>query len=189
MKGSAVNIGDGFYVTAYHVVETNVKTGNPVMTLTNDQGQKTLGLIRYAKPDYDIAVLFTLDTHFTKQMFLNCDTLSVGSEVKTIGNPDLFDFLEFDGNISGKKFPFAYWKDVYPVAGTIIPGMSGGALVDDTGRLAGVNIGYRPFQLSKTVLSEDSSYVNISFAVPSDIVCQMMDGRADYLIYQLVAKK
>ncbi|QIG73819.1 protease [Rhizobium phage RHph_N34] len=189
MKGSAVNIGNGFYVTAFHVVEENVKAGNPVVTITNDQNEKVPAIIRFSKPDNDIAILFTLEDHFTKQMFLNCDTLPVGAKVLTIGNPSYFNFLEFEGNISGKKFAWSYWPEVYPVAGTIIPGMSGGALVDDTGRLAGVNIGYQPYTMSESVLGSDTAYTNISFAVPSDIVCKMLSGETDYTSYQIIAKK
>ncbi|QIG76228.1 putative trypsin-like peptidase protein [Rhizobium phage RHph_I34] len=188
MKGSAVNIGNGFYVTAFHVIEANVKAGNPVVLMTNDQNEKVPAIIRFSKPDNDIAILFTLEDHFTKQMFLNCDTLPVGAKVVTIGNPYFFNFLEFEGNISGKKFAYSYWPEVYPVAGTIIPGMSGGALVDDTGRLAGVNIGFQPYTMKESVFSSDTAYINISFAVPSDVVCKMISGETDFNVYQILAK-
>ncbi|QIG67977.1 putative trypsin-like peptidase protein [Rhizobium phage RHph_Y68] len=189
-KGSAVNIGNGMYVTAFHVIEDNVKQGIPIVKLTNDQGDQVPAIIRFSKPENDIAVLFTLDEYFTKQMFVNCDTLPVGAKVLTIGNPYYFNFLEFEGNISGKKFKWSYWPEVYPVAGTIIPGMSGGALVDDTGRLAGVNIGYQPFTIDESFLGgRDQSYINISFAVPTDVVCKMMTGEIDFNVYQILAKK
>ncbi|QGZ13889.1 protease [Rhizobium phage RL38J1] len=185
VKGSGVNIGDGLYVTAYHVLERNLKANYPVVTITNDKGGKTIGIIYAAKPEYDIAILKAADENFTKRMFLDCDNLVAGEEVTTIGNPSKFDFLEFGGNISGKKFEYGDWKEVYPVAGTIIPGMSGGAMVDSTGRLAGVNIGVQPV----LVEGKDLTYSNISFAVPSKVVCDMLEGTVDYMRYVVIATR
>ncbi|AIK68293.1 protease [Rhizobium phage vB_RleM_P10VF] len=184
VKGSGVNIGDGMYVTAYHVLERNFASNYPVVTVTNDKGDKTIGVIFAAKPEYDIAILKVAE-NFTKQVFLDCDELAAGEEVKTIGNPDKFDFFEFEGNISGKKFEYGDWKEVYPVAGTIIPGMSGGAMIDSTGRLAGINIGVQPIVIQGKYLS----YSNISFAVPSKVVCDMIDGKVGYTQYTVIALK
>ncbi|QGZ14158.1 protease [Rhizobium phage RL2RES] len=185
VKGSGVNIGDGLYVTAYHVLSRNFAANYPAVKITNDKGDITFGFIYAARPEYDIAVLKMADEHFTKQMFLDCDNLAVGEEVKTIGNPDKFDFLEFDGNISGKKIQYGDWKEVYPVAGTIIPGMSGGPMADSTGRLAGINIGVQPL----IVEGKDLTYSNISFAVPSNAICEMLEGTVSYMRYTVIAAR
>src|SRR6201746_363422 len=114
----------------------------------------------------DLAVLRLKDTHekFPTLDFANSDELMVGDVVLAIGNPFGVGQTVTHGIISAlartqvgiTDFQFSLQTDA-----PINPGNSGGALVDMTGKLAGINT---------AIFSRSGGSQGIGFAIPANMV-------------------
>jgi Do/DeqQ family serine protease len=114
----------------------------------------------------DLAVLRLKDTHekFPTLDFANSDELAVGDVVLAIGNPFGVGQTVTHGIISAlarTQVGITDYQFFIQTDAAINPGNSGGALVDMTGKLAGVNT---------AIFSRSGGSQGIGFAIPANMV-------------------
>lgn len=166
-SGSGVIISpDGYIVTNYHVIS---KADEIEVTL-NDKRTFSATLIG-ADPSTDIAVLKINETNLPFLPYGNSDNVKVGEWVLAVGNPFNLASTVTAGIISAKarniniisgngSGPSAIESFIQTDA-AVNPGNSGGALVNTSGQLIGINT---------AIASNTGSFAGYSFAIPVNIV-------------------
>ncbi|MDW8273303.1 MAG: Do family serine endopeptidase [Chitinophagales bacterium] len=164
--GSGVIVSkDGYIVTNNHVVE-NADEIN--VTLHNNKNFKAKMIGR--DPDTDLALIKieTDDLPFIK--FADSDSVMVGEWVLAVGNPFNLSSTVTAGIVSAKARNInilarsngsSAIESFIQTDAAVNPGNSGGALVNISGNLIGINT---------AIASPTGSYAGYSFAVPSNIV-------------------
>lgn len=160
--GSAVHIGNGYMLTAAHVVEDAKE-----VKFKADDGSEGTAEVMWVAKAYDVAMLHT--TTKLEASHISCAQLKVGTPVEARGNPADQEFISTWGKVGGSTTGESPWKASIVVSMTIVPGMSGGALLDDYGRLVGVVVGVMAKQ---TPFS--SSLMGIGYVVPTYAICGML---------------
>ncbi len=165
----------GHVVTNFHVVQ-----GAESVAVRLDDGETLRATVVGTAPDYDLAVvrLGETRTHLRPIPLGTSVDLKVGQSVFAIGNPYGLSRTLTTGIVSAlnRRLPTANSREMRGVIQTdaaINPGNSGGPLLDSAGRLIGVNT---------AILSDSGTATGIGFAVPVDIVNQIVprlvrDGR------------
>ncbi len=166
--GSGVIVGDdGVIVTNNHVV----KDATALKVVLSDRREFEAEIV-LADERTDLAVL-RIDTGEEKLptlQFANTRNLEVGDIVLAIGNPFGVGQTVTSGIISAtartdvgiSDFAFFIQTDA-----AINPGNSGGALVDNKGRLVGVNT---------AIFSRSGGSNGIGFAIPAEMVRRVVDS-------------
>lgn len=151
--GSGVIVDDtGYVITNYHVLEG--ATGAAAITYDNEAHKMALAAF---DKNLDLALIKIYNGTFHEMDFGNSDSLRVGQSVLAIGNPGGLDFTVTEGIISAvnrKLDGQTYIQTDVPIN----PGNSGGPLVDNLGRIAGINT------------KKMSEFEGVGFAIPSNIV-------------------
>ena len=141
--GSAFVVApDGYLVTSAHVVEGG---GSGRASFTD--GRETRFSVVGADPLSDLAVLRTDDRDLQSASLGDADELQVGQLVVAIGNPHGFAGSVTAGVVSalGRSLPTSTRRragvveNVIQTDAALNPGNSGGALVDGSGCVIGVN--------------------------------------------------
>ena len=172
MTGAGLIVdGSGLVVTNHHVV-----LGSKWVQVTLDGERYWKADLIAADPVLDIAVLATPIKlgDDTKSAFADSDALEIGQRVFAVGNPLGVGKTLSSGIISGLKrvVPIRSTSWLTPHIQTdaaLNPGNSGGPLVDDCGRVVGINVITVP------------KAQNMGFALPGNLV--------RFAIEELVAKK
>jgi S1-C subfamily serine protease len=168
---------EGTLVTNDHVVDTaktvQVKFGTDGRTITGD--------VKGVDPSSDLAVVHidpsSIPSGATPLQFADSTGVSVGDVAIAIGNPFGLDRTVTEGIVSSLgrtlQAPNGFQiDDVIQTDAAINPGNSGGPLLDDGGKVIGVNS-----QIATNGVS--SGNVGIGFAVPSNTVRQVLPGLKD----------
>lgn len=162
--GSGVHIGDGFIITAAHVVMR--ETGTAVI---DSSGKNRGGEILWANGAYDLALVHVADAAGLAVSELSCDTpTDVGTFIEAVGDPLDMGAVRTRGYVASTVAKRADWTSAFVADITLAPGMSGGPAFDASGRIIGIVVG------GAVALR---SIVALSFIVPSATVCHLM-GRA-----------
>jgi S1-C subfamily serine protease len=137
--GSAVVLAaDGYLLTSAHVV-----AGTSEGTATFADGTETRFEVHGRDPLSDLAVVRTTDSQLVSVELGSADDLQVGQLVVAVGNPHGLAGSVSAGVVSalGRSLPAGgrLVENVIQTDAALNPGNSGGALVDSTGRLVGVN--------------------------------------------------
>lgn len=159
--GSGVHIGNGYVVTAAHVVGDNV----PRVKL--DDGSEQEAVVLWANKAHDIALLRTASTMSASS--LDCRVAANGEHVTAEGNPTVFEFVSSAGRIAGVERSFGPWARVMPVDMTIVMGMSGGPVFASDGRVVGISVG-----VLVAPVGFAASLTGFGAVVPSAAVCEML---------------
>lgn len=161
---------DGYIATNSHVVDDSKATG--VMVTLFDE-REFLGTVIGVDVKTDLAVLKIDAEGLTPAKFADSDKASVGQDVFAIGNPGGIDFLNSltTGTLSAvnRLLSSGYIKYIQTDA-AINPGNSGGALVDEYGRVIGMN----------TAKIVASGYDNMGFAIPSNDIIEIINKLIKY---------
>ncbi|MEY4936138.1 MAG: hypothetical protein RIS64_2497 [Bacteroidota bacterium] len=166
--GSGVIISeDGYIVTNNHVIDfaDEVK-----VTLTDERSfmAKVVG----TDPRTDLAVLKIAGSSFPFVKKGDSENLKVGEWVLAIGNPYQLRTTVTAGIVSakGKKLGVneerGAVEDFIQTDAVVNPGNSGGALVDGTGKLVGINT---------AIQTHTGSYEGYSFAIPVNMMTKVVD--------------
>ena len=160
--GSGVMVDpSGLDVTNVHVIEG----ADQVKVSLSDKREFEAEIV-LKDPRSDLAVLRLKDVHekFPTLDFANSDELMVGDVVLAIGNPFGVGQTVTHGIISAlarTQVGITDYQFFIQTDAAINPGNSGGALVDMTGRLAGINT---------AIYSRSGGSQGIGFAIPANMV-------------------
>lgn len=167
--GSGVIIGpDGYIVTNNHVIED----ADNIEVVLNDSRKFTAKVIG-RDPNTDIALVKIEAKELPYLVWGNSDVLKLGEWVLAVGNPfNLTSTVTAGivsaksrniGIISGQMMPL---ESFIQTDAAVNPGNSGGALVNASGELIGINA---------AIASRTGSYSGYSFAIPSSIAHKVVD--------------
>jgi Do/DeqQ family serine protease len=160
--GSGVMVDpSGLVVTNVHVIEG----ADQVKVSLSDKREFEAEIVLKDSRS-DLAILRLKDTHekFPTLDFANSDELQVGDVVLAIGNPFGVGQTVTHGIVSAlarTQVGITDYQFFIQTDAAINPGNSGGALVDMTGRLAGINT---------AIYSRSGGSQGIGFAIPANMV-------------------
>jgi Do/DeqQ family serine protease len=162
------SLGSGVMVDASGLVVTNVHViegADEVKVSLSDKREFEAEIV-LKDPRSDLAVLRLKATHekFPTLDFANSDELMVGDVVLAIGNPFGVGQTVTHGIISAlarTQVGISDYQFFIQTDAAINPGNSGGALVDMTGKLAGINT---------AIFSRSGGSQGIGFAIPANMV-------------------
>jgi len=172
-QGSGGATGSGFVVSADGTIVTNdhvVENASQVQVRFDDHSQPVPAEVAGTDPSSDLAVL-TVDPGRAPALkpltLADSDNVRVGDDAIAIGFPLGLDRTATSGIVSGLRrtirAPNNFSIDnVIQTDAPINPGNSGGPLLDDRGRVIGVN--------SQIATAGSQGNVGIGFAVPSNTV-------------------
>jgi Do/DeqQ family serine protease len=180
-SGSGVIVSsEGYIVTNNHVIED----ASEIEVILNDNSKYSAKLVG-SDPSTDIAVLKIEGSGFQPIRLGNSDEVHIGEWVLAVGNPFNLTSTVTAGIISAKARNINLLsdrsKDVVPIESfiqtdaAVNPGNSGGALVNTSGELIGINT---------AIASQTGSYSGYSFAIPVNLVQKVMRDLIDYGIVQ-----
>ncbi len=172
--GSGVIISeDGYIVTNNHVVDD----ASDVQVTLDDKRTYTAKIIG-TDPSTDLALLKVDAKELPYLSYGNSDNVKVGEWVLAVGNPFNLTSTVTAGIVSAKarnihilpdqKFPI---ESFIQTDAAVNPGNSGGALVNTSGELVGINA---------AIASNTGSYSGYSFAIPVNIVKKVVDDLLQY---------
>ena len=176
--GSGVIIStDGFIVTNNHVVEG----ADRIQVHMNDRRHFEARVVG-RDPSTDIAVLKIDAEGLTTLDYGDSDGVRVGEWVLAVGNPMNLTSTVTAGIVSAKArninlLQYDPSRDIFPIESfiqtdaAVNPGNSGGALVNATGELIGINT---------AIASNTGQYAGYSFAVPVNIVKKVTNDLVEY---------
>lgn len=169
---SAVYIGNGYFLTAAHILANDQKT----VVLETNLNQVLVAELLWSANEYDISLLYARDYDLVNidQFDLDCAPLLIGDELRFIGNPANLKFISTWGRVSSFETSAGIWRRVIPVDAVIIPGMSGGAAVDENNQLRGINVGTLRAIVGMTPMGPDASFTGISYIVESSDICFLL---------------
>lgn len=172
-SGSGVIIrNDGYIVTNNHVIEGASKIE---VTLSNNKTYDAV-LVGTDKAT-DVALIKIEAAGLPVIPFGDSDKLRLGEWVLAIGSPYDLRSTITAGIVSAKGRSMPNYTGEFKIESfiqtdaAVNPGNSGGALVDKSGKLVGVNT---------AIISQTGSYAGYSFAVPSNIVKKIVDDLIDF---------
>ena len=171
--GSGVIISeDGYIVTNNHVVE-----GADLVDITLYDNTIYPATVIGTDPATDLALLKIDATGLQAIEMGDSDNLRLGEWVLAIGSPYDLRSTITAGIVSAKGRSFPNYTGEYRVESfiqtdaAVNPGNSGGALLNASGQLVGINT---------SIISRTGSYAGYSFAVPVNIVKKITDDFRDY---------
>lgn len=172
-SGSGVILSpDGYIVTNHHVVEhsTDIKV---TLADKREYKAKLIG----SDPSTDVALLKIDEVELPFLLFGNSDSVRIGEWVLAVGNPFNLESTVTAGIVSAKGRNInilggaASIESFIQTDAAVNPGNSGGALVNTTGELIGINT---------AIITESGSYEGYSFAVPSNLVQKIIRDLREY---------
>lgn len=162
-QGSGVIVDEeGYVVTNLHVIKgaTEIEVGL-------SDGRRVGAQIVGTDPDTDLALLKVDASGLIPAEWGDSDALEVGSLVWACGSPFGLQRTITFGILSGKNragMAGTAYQDFLQTDAAVNPGNSGGPLVDEQGRVIGIN----------TAIVGDY-YQGISFAVPSSVAYEVVE--------------
>jgi serine protease Do len=176
-SGSGVIMSEnGYIITNNHVIDKADK-----ITVTLNDNREYEATVVGTDPATDIALLKISDKNLPHLAFSNSDDLRLGEWVLAVGNPFNLTSTVTAGIVSalGRNINIipdqAAIEAFIQTDAAVNPGNSGGALVNTSGQLVGINT---------AISSNRGSYVGYSFAVPSNIVKKVVEDLIEFGIVQ-----
>lgn len=164
-SGVIVNAAKGLVVTSAHVVENATEIG-----VTLGDGNEVPARVVGSATDIDIAVLRIPANGLKTELPVDdTDMPKVGDFVVAIGNPFGLGQTASLGIVSAtgrSGLGIEGYEDFIQTDAAINPGSSGGALIDLSGRLVGINT---------AIISPSGANAGIGFAIPMHMVKNSID--------------
>lgn len=177
--GSGVIVSpDGYIITNNHVVEDAVKA-----TITLNDKREFNGTIIGTDPSADLALIKIDAENLPYLDFANSDSVRIGEWVLAVGNPMNLTSTVTAGIISAKARQLNFGmgtkgateESYLQTDAAVNSGNSGGALVNASGKLVGINT---------AIASGNGYYTGYSFAIPSNIVKKIYFDLKEYGMVQ-----
>lgn len=174
-SGSGVIISsDGYIVTNNHVVDKS----NNVEVVLNDRRSYDARVIG-TDPQTDLALIKIEGSDLPTLTFGNSEALKIGEWVLAVGNPFSLSTTVTAGIVSAKARGLGIISSNTPMGiesfiqtdAAVNPGNSGGAMVNTSGELVGINT---------AIASPTGAYAGYSFAIPASIVKKIVGDLMEY---------
>lgn len=178
-SGSGVIISqDGYIVTNNHVVNGATK----IEVILNDKRSYTASVVG-TDPSTDLALLKVKENDLPFINYGNSDAVKIGEWVLAVGNPFNLNSTVTAGIVSAKGRNINLLEQqqggglIAPIESflqtdaAVNPGNSGGALVNTSGELVGINT---------AIASNNGSYQGYSFAIPVNIVRKVVSDLIEF---------
>src|SRR5205814_1686306 len=163
--GSGVIVSsEGYVLTNNHVVEED----DDIQIVLSD-GRRLRARVRGSDPESDLAVLKADVNDLPAITFGKLDTVQVGDTVLAIGSPFGFGNTVTHGIVSAlgrNHLGINRFEDFIQTDAAVNPGNSGGALVDTSGNLIGIN---------SAIFSQSGGSQGIGFAIPVSIAKTVLE--------------
>lgn len=201
---------DGFILTNTHVVTLDGSSASVKIEVKTSDGHVYSGKVIGTDPINDLAVVkISAPITFKPITFADSNLINVGDRVLAIGAPLGLPNTVTEGIVSALNRTIAVASAAVPensgsgtgglqlFSGTgtavnlrviqtdaaINPGNSGGALVDETGKLIGINVA-----IASAGSSGQSGNIGVGFAIPSDVAKRiakeiMTTGKASHALF------
>ncbi|MFN8297324.1 MAG: Do family serine endopeptidase [Chitinophagales bacterium] len=179
-SGSGVIISnDGYIVTNNHVLE-----GADEIKVNLYDNREYKAKVIGTDPSTDLAVVKIDAKDLQFLTFANSDNVEVGQWVLAVGNPFNLASTVTAGIVSAKTRNINILREkagnlaiesFIQTDAAVNPGNSGGALVDLSGNLIGIN---------SAIATPTGSYAGYSFAIPSNLVNKVVKDMIDFGIVQ-----
>ncbi len=173
--GSGVLITkDGYILTNNHVVEDAVEQG--IKVVLNDKREYPARIVGL-DPSTDLAVIKISGSNHSAITVGNSETVDVGEWVLAIGNPFRLRSTVTAGIVSALSRDVQIINDNFRIESfiqtdaAINKGNSGGALVNTSGQLIGINT---------AIASQSGSYQGYGFAVPINLAMKVATDLIEY---------
>ncbi len=163
-SGVIIDADKGYIVTNNHVVAH----ADEITVVLSDKRRLKAKLIG-TDPEADIAVLQVDNDHLSEVPLGDSDRLNVGDFVIAIGNPFGLGQTATLGIVSAlgrSGLGIEGYENFIQTDASINPGNSGGALIDQQGKLVGINT---------AILSRSGGNIGIGFAIPINMARQIAD--------------
>lgn len=171
--GSGVLVSnDGYIVTNNHVIEK----ANRIDIVLNDRRTYQAQIVGVDQTT-DLALLKIDAKDLSFLNYGNSDALEVGDWVIAVGNPFNLTSTVTAGIVSAKARNINILSNKYSIEAfiqtdaAVNPGNSGGALVNPSGELVGINT---------AIASNNGSFTGYSFAIPSNIVKKIVSDILEF---------
>jgi serine protease Do len=166
--GSGVIISpDGYIVTNNHVVQE----ANKIMVTLNDKREYSATIVG-TDPSTDLALIRIDEKNLPFMTYGNSDDVKIGEWVLAVGNPFNLTSTVTAGIVSAKARNINILgsqgaiESFIQTDAAVNPGNSGGALVNTSGQLVGINA---------AIASGTGYYTGYSFAIPVNIVKKVVE--------------
>lgn len=173
--GSGVIVSQqGHILTSNHVIENAAE-----IEVALQDGRRFRALAVGVDPETDLAVLKIKAKHLPSIHLAQTQNLAVGDVVLAIGNPYGFGHSVSQGIISGLSrygLQASDYEDYIQTDASVLLGSSGGALIDASGKLLGINT------LIYTANGEgaDNTAIGINLATPVNLAHFVMQDLVNY---------
>jgi len=170
--GSGVIINkDGFIITNNHVIDNATS-----LEVTLNNNKTYMAELIGTDPQSDIALIkIDANEDLPYVPFGDSNGIKVGEWVLAVGNPFNLTSTVTAGIVSAKARDLNEWhgnpQSFIQTDAAVNRGNSGGALVNTSGELVGINT---------AITSETGSYVGYSFAVPSNVARKIIEDIIEY---------
>jgi Do/DeqQ family serine protease len=167
---------DGYIITNNHVIDFA-----ETIEVTLYDNRKFKASLVGADAKTDLAVLKIEAGNLPTLELADSDKAKVGQWVLAVGNPFDLTSTVTAGIISAKGRNIRILKDRDAIESfiqtdaAVNPGNSGGALVDDQGRLLGINT---------AIATQTGSFAGYSFAIPANLMRRIVDDLMAYGSFQ-----
>jgi serine protease Do len=175
--GSGVIVSaDGYIVTNRHVV-----FGADQLEITLANKRKYVGTVIGTDRTTDLALIKIKERNLPFAILGNSDQAVIGEWVLAVGNPFNLASTVTAGIISakGRSIDILEGQDriesFIQTDAAVNPGNSGGALVNASGELIGINT---------AIITQSGRYEGYSFAIPSNLVAKVITDLKEYGIVQ-----
>jgi serine protease DegQ len=170
-KRRATSLGSGVIVSSEGFVLTNnhvIEDADDIQLVLFD-GRRMRATVRGSDPESDLAVLQTEGKDLPAVTFGKLDNVQVGDAVLAIGSPFGFGSSVTHGIVSAlgrNHLGINRFEDFIQTDAAVNPGNSGGALVDSSGNLIGIN---------SAIFSQSGGSQGIGFAIPITIARSVLE--------------
>lgn len=179
-SGSGVIISDdGYIVTNNHVVADAVE-----INITLDDNRSYKAKVIGTDPTTDLALIKIDERNLEFLPYGNSNDVVVGQWVLAVGNPFNLTSTVTAGIVSAMARNIEILREnnnnlqiesFIQTDAAVNPGNSGGALINTSGQLVGINT---------AIASRTGSYTGYSFAVPVNLVKKVMDDLLEFGVVQ-----
>lgn len=178
-SGSGVIISDdGYIVTNNHVVENAVD-----INVTLEDNRSYTAKVIGTDPTTDLALIQIDEQNLSFLPYGDSNDIKIGQWVLAVGNPFNLTSTVTAGIVSAKARNLGILQQESQLSiesfiqtdAAVNPGNSGGALINTSGQLVGINT---------AIQSRTGSFAGYSFAVPVNLVKKVMDDLLEFGVVQ-----